>query len=78
MEVDDELPSCSNGAAFLIAVATEMFIQYLTERSFEMARSERKPRKNIQYQDVGASPSPYPLPCPPPLTNHASKRRRPA
>ena len=56
MEVDDELPGCSNSAAFLIAIATEMFIQYLTERSFEMARSERKPRKNIQYQDVGRLP----------------------
>jgi DNA polymerase epsilon subunit 4 len=61
MEVDDELPGCTTAAAFLIAISTEMFIQYLTERSFEMARSERKPRKNIQYQDVG-KPAQHPSP----------------
>ncbi len=31
----------------------EMFIQYLTEQGQNVVRSERKPRKNIQYRDLG-------------------------
>jgi hypothetical protein len=31
----------------------EMFIQYLAEQGHNAARSERKPRRNIQYNDLG-------------------------
>jgi len=54
INADDDINNCSNNAAFVITIATEMFIQHLAERSHEMVRSEKRPRKNIQYQDVGA------------------------
>lgn len=31
-----------------------MFIQYLTEQGHNVVKSERKPRKNIQYKDLGS------------------------
>lgn len=43
---------CSNNATFAIAIATEMFIQYLVEQTHAVVKTERKPRKNIQYRDV--------------------------
>lgn len=30
-----------------------MFIRYLAEQSLNVVKSERKPRRNIQYKDVG-------------------------
>lgn len=33
----------------------EMFIQYLAEQGHNVVKSERKPRKNIQYKDLGTS-----------------------
>ena len=50
---DDSIHSCSNNAAFVITVAAEMFMHYLTERTYDVVKSERKPRRNIQYKDVG-------------------------
>jgi hypothetical protein len=38
-----------------------MFIQHLTEESLKQAKLERKPRRNIQYKDVGKSTSPSEL-----------------
>ena len=32
----------------------EMFIQHITDASLKQAKLERKPRRNIQYKDVGA------------------------
>lgn len=49
---DEDIASCSNNGAFVIAVATEMFVQYLVERTHDVVKSERKPRRNIQYRDV--------------------------
>jgi len=49
---DEDIPSCSNNAAFVITVATEMFLQHLVEQSYNIVKSERKPRRNIQYRDV--------------------------
>jgi DNA polymerase epsilon subunit 4 len=42
-----------------------MFIQKLAEESHNQAKLERKPRRNIQYKDVGklASPSSAPFPA---------------
>jgi hypothetical protein len=31
----------------------EMFIQHLADESLNQAKLERKPRRNIQYKDVG-------------------------
>lgn len=52
---DDDIASCSNNAAFVITVATEMFLQHLVEQSYNIVKSERKPRRNVQYRDVGKS-----------------------
>lgn len=30
-----------------------MFVQYLTSTAQNMAKTERKPRRNIQYKDMG-------------------------
>ncbi|GAB7361614.1 hypothetical protein MBLNU230_g1666t1 [Neophaeotheca triangularis] len=49
---DDDIASCSNNAAFVITVATEMFLQHLVEQSYNIVKSERKPRRNVQYRDV--------------------------
>lgn len=49
---DDDISSCSNNAAFVITVATEMFLQHLVEQSYNIVKSERKPRRNVQYRDV--------------------------
>lgn len=50
---DPDVSNCSNNAAFMITVAAEMFIQHLVEQSYNVVKSERKPRRNIQYRDVG-------------------------
>ncbi|OTA58309.1 hypothetical protein K449DRAFT_122316 [Hypoxylon sp. EC38] len=52
---DPDINICSNNAAFVITLATEMFIQYLASAGLNMARMERKPRRNIQYKDLAAA-----------------------
>ncbi|MBE7181467.1 MAG: NFYB/HAP3 family transcription factor subunit [Terriglobus roseus] len=52
ISIDDDVAACSNNAAFVITIATEMFVQYLVERTHDVVKSERKPRRNIQYRDV--------------------------
>ncbi|KAK5948352.1 hypothetical protein OHC33_010663 [Knufia fluminis] len=54
---DEDIAQCSNGAAFAISVATEEFLRYLTEQAYNVAKSESKPRKNIQYKDIAAAVS---------------------
>jgi DNA polymerase epsilon subunit 4 len=49
---DEDVEKCSTNAAFIICLATEMFIQHMTKEAHNNARVERKPRKNIQYQDL--------------------------
>lgn len=49
---DDDISNCSNNAAFVITVAAEMFLQHLVEQSYNIVKSERKPRRNLQYRDV--------------------------
>ncbi|KAI1150642.1 histone-fold-containing protein [Nemania diffusa] len=49
---DQDIAICSNNAAFVITLATEMFIQYLAGEGLNMAKLERKPRRNIQYKDL--------------------------
>ncbi|KAK1773934.1 hypothetical protein QBC45DRAFT_426428 [Copromyces sp. CBS 386.78] len=55
--VDPDITVCSNNAAFVITLATEMFIQHLASEAQNMARAERKPRRNVQYKDVAAAVS---------------------
>jgi DNA polymerase epsilon subunit 4 len=52
---DDDLQTCSNNASFVVTIATEMFIQHLVEKAHEIVRAEKRPRKNIQYADIGKS-----------------------
>lgn len=49
---DQDISICSNNAAFVITLATEMFIQHLASEGLNMAKLERKPRRNIQYKDL--------------------------
>ncbi|OCL01304.1 histone-fold-containing protein [Glonium stellatum] len=52
INADEDVGACSNNAAFVIALATEMFIQYFAEQTHTVVKTERKPRRNIQYRDV--------------------------
>ncbi|KAL4912411.1 hypothetical protein BDW62DRAFT_194693 [Aspergillus aurantiobrunneus] len=38
-------------------MATELFIQYLTEQGHNVVKSERKPRKTVQYKDLATAVS---------------------
>ncbi|POS77373.1 hypothetical protein DHEL01_v204225 [Diaporthe helianthi] len=53
--VDPDINICSNNAAFAITLATEIFIQYLAEQGHNMAKLDRKPRRNVQYKDLSAA-----------------------
>ncbi|OAX78397.1 hypothetical protein ACJ72_07297 [Emergomyces africanus] len=53
IHLDEDIAQCSSNAAFVIAVATEMFIRYLAEQGHNVLKSERKPRRTIQYKDLG-------------------------
>ncbi|PPJ56539.1 hypothetical protein CBER1_03925 [Cercospora berteroae] len=54
INADPDINQCSNNAAFVITVATEMFLQHLVEQAYNQVKSEHgpKPRRNIQYRDV--------------------------
>ncbi|KAK4176009.1 histone-fold-containing protein [Triangularia setosa] len=52
---DQDIQICSNNAAFVITLATEMFVQYLAEQAQEKTKLERKPRRNIQYKDIASA-----------------------
>ncbi|KAM7200073.1 Histone-fold-containing protein [Naviculisporaceae sp. PSN 640] len=52
ISVDPDVNICSNNAAFVITLATEMFIQHVAQEAQNMAKLERKPRRNIQYKDL--------------------------
>ncbi|KAH0541304.1 hypothetical protein FGG08_004228 [Glutinoglossum americanum] len=53
IHLDEDVVTCSTNAAFVVTVATEMFVQYLAEQGHNVVKSERKPRRNIQYKDLG-------------------------
>ncbi|KAL8844686.1 MAG: hypothetical protein Q9176_000786 [Flavoplaca citrina] len=52
LALDEDIHQCSNNGAFVLTVATEMFIRYLAEQALNVVKSERKPRRNIQYKDL--------------------------
>jgi hypothetical protein len=39
-----------------LILAQELFVQYLTGEAQNMTKLERKPRRNIQYKDMGKTP----------------------
>ncbi|KAI4136446.1 MAG: hypothetical protein LQ341_005613 [Variospora aurantia] len=57
LALDEDIHQCSNNGAFVITVATEMFIRYLAEQAMNVVKSERKPRRNIQYKDLAGAVS---------------------
>ncbi|KKK16850.1 CBF/NF-Y family transcription factor [Aspergillus rambellii] len=57
IQLDEDIVQCSSNATFLVAMATELFIQYLTEQGHNVVKSERKPRKTIQYKDLATAVS---------------------
>ncbi|ETI21538.1 hypothetical protein G647_07885 [Cladophialophora carrionii CBS 160.54] len=54
---DEDIAQCSNSASFAVAVATEIFVRYLTEQAHTVVKSERKPRRNIAYKDIATAVS---------------------
>ncbi|PLB42224.1 histone-fold domain-containing protein [Aspergillus candidus] len=57
IQLDDDIVQCSSNATFVIAMATEQFIQHLTAQAHNVVKSERKPRKGIQYKDLATAVS---------------------
>jgi histone-like transcription factor (CBF/NF-Y) len=57
VHADEDLATCSNNAAFVMTIATEMFVQHLVERSFEIVKAEKRGKKSLQYLDIGMYPS---------------------
>ncbi|KAL3476088.1 histone-fold-containing protein [Aspergillus californicus] len=57
IQLDDDIVQCSSNATFVVAMATELFIQYLTEQGHNVVKSERKPRKTVQYKDLATAVS---------------------
>ncbi|KAI5861924.1 hypothetical protein GGS23DRAFT_119159 [Durotheca rogersii] len=57
---DQDIHMCSNNAAFIITLATEMFIQHLAAEGLNTAKLERKPRRNIQYKDLAGAVARHP------------------
>ncbi|TVY47664.1 DNA polymerase epsilon subunit C [Lachnellula occidentalis] len=49
---DQDIAVCANSAAFVLTLATELFIQYMAEQGHNVVKSEKKPRRNIQYRDL--------------------------
>ncbi|KAJ5140210.1 hypothetical protein N7448_003618 [Penicillium atrosanguineum] len=56
IQLDEDIAQCSNNSTFVIAMAT-MFIQYLAEQAHNVVKSERKPRKTVQYKDLATAVS---------------------
>ncbi|KAK6819573.1 Histone-like transcription factor and archaeal histone family protein [Apiospora arundinis] len=52
---DQDINICSNNAAFVICLAAELFVQHLAEEALKQAKTERKPRRNIQYKDIASA-----------------------
>ncbi|KAL2039876.1 hypothetical protein N7G274_007279 [Stereocaulon virgatum] len=52
LQIDEDTVKVSNNAAFVITIATEMFIRHLAEQAMNVAKLDKKPRRNIQYKDL--------------------------
>ncbi|KAL9102973.1 MAG: hypothetical protein Q9163_001926 [Psora crenata] len=52
LAVDEDIGTVSANASFAITIATELFIRYFAEQAMNVVKSEKKPRRNIQYKDL--------------------------
>ncbi|KAF3003793.1 hypothetical protein E8E13_010201 [Curvularia kusanoi] len=57
IQADPERLTVTKNASFAIALATEMMIQHLAVTTHNVVKTERKPRRNIQYRDVSGAVS---------------------
>ncbi|KAF1928077.1 uncharacterized protein M421DRAFT_421260 [Didymella exigua CBS 183.55] len=57
IQADPERLTVTKNASFAIALATEMFVQHLSITTHNVVKTERKPRRNIQYRDVSGAVS---------------------
>jgi DNA polymerase epsilon subunit 4 len=57
IQADPERLTVTKNASFAIALATEMFVQHLSITTHNVVKTERKPRRNIQYRDVSSAVS---------------------
>ncbi|KAI9886133.1 MAG: hypothetical protein M1823_002093 [Watsoniomyces obsoletus] len=55
IQQDEDIQLCSKGAVFALAIASEMFVRYLTQQAQNVVKSERRPRRNLQYRDMAAA-----------------------
>lgn len=55
IQADPERLTVTKNASFAIALATEMFVQHLSLTTHNVVKTERKPRRNIQYRDVSSA-----------------------
>ncbi|KAI9053079.1 hypothetical protein LZ554_003348 [Drepanopeziza brunnea f. sp. 'monogermtubi'] len=55
VQADPDIQAFSNAAAFVLTRATELFTQMLAEKAHEVAKSEKKPRRNLQYRDIATA-----------------------
>ncbi|KAI9836407.1 MAG: hypothetical protein M1819_001437 [Sarea resinae] len=61
IHVDEDVNNCSSNATFAIAIATEMFIQYLADRTHSVMKTDRKQRRVVQYKDIANAVSYFPF-----------------
>lgn len=57
IQADPERLTVTKNASFAIALATEMMIQHLAVTTHNVVKTERRPRRNIQYRDVSSAVS---------------------
>ncbi|CAK7263080.1 hypothetical protein SEPCBS57363_000386 [Sporothrix epigloea] len=53
--LDPDVALCSSNAAFVMTLATELFIEYLSSEAHNMVKLDRKPRRNVQYRDLASA-----------------------
>ncbi|KAI9809179.1 MAG: hypothetical protein M1825_002470 [Sarcosagium campestre] len=52
IHTDEDVMNCSNNAAFLITIATEMFVRYLVQQTHQVTRYRQQPSKSVKYKDL--------------------------
>ncbi|KAK2736733.1 hypothetical protein FQN57_000581 [Myotisia sp. PD_48] len=53
IRADEDIAQCSTNATFLIAAATEMFVQYLAEQAYTVVKSNNM--KSLRYNDIATA-----------------------
>ncbi|TGZ83996.1 hypothetical protein EX30DRAFT_96297 [Ascodesmis nigricans] len=52
IKTDEDVYQSNKQATMVATVATEMFVQYLTQQGLKAMVAEKKPRKTLQYKDL--------------------------